>query len=478
MKRIHHLENALNNDHLVDFLLLQRPELRAAHERDASNKGADFEESRLFRKAVMETYAPHMQAKSLLCNDMENCVSVMVDFSMLGCNIKQHIDRSFDVDDDTEYLVHVKNVRIQQRADKTIQASKALHMCKAQLACACLATRTTKAFILGKNSSYGMVDFSKADAAYLQEVKDACAWVDMVHKEESRLCCDPPNHPNLYPNMRVTSSCAEVQAEKHRLATKNKEITLIRNVSPAQRSLAMKHGIDKYTDPRLTAEMMGLKNATKTIVNAILQANRGEGVAIPGAIPGDMPQVGKDGDVAVDIETFTKCADASNVVFMIGMANVDEAFECFIASDATLEAEEEIVVTFCRRLKDSGAKRIIHYGMHEVNVFKQVELRHNISILKDFEWIDLNKKMEQSGYCPQGAFSYSLKSLVPALFAMGMLSVKWDSNCKDGKEAMEQAMRAYTEKKMDIMDDIEKYNRIDVLATMQVWKFYMHFLQK
>ena len=61
--------------------------------------------------------------------------------------------------------------------------------------------------------------------------------------------CPEPTHEELYPNMNYKES--EWEIEKHKLAVKIKEITLVWNITYEERCNYVKNGIKCWDDNRL-----------------------------------------------------------------------------------------------------------------------------------------------------------------------------------------------------------------------------------
>ena len=154
---------------------------------------------------------------------------------------------------------------------------------------------------------------------------------------------------------------------------------------------------------------------------------------------------------------------------MIGIAHGEKEFRCFIVKEATLEEERRILISFKKYIEKMNFKRLLHWGSHEKTVFSTLCSRHDIQF--HVEFVDMRPPIIKKEFCPYGAFSFGLKTITKALNDLGLINVKWESDCKDGQSAMYAAFKAYEDNELDVLKDIEEYNKIDVIATMEVWKY-------
>ena len=346
-------------------------------------------------------------------------------------------------------------------------ADQATTLVKCKLACAHAPMGVQFGFVIDRHGTWGAFDFAGADAGAVGTVASAAAWVREFEADGGQMIIDPPSRRELFPNMKTRSRIAEVQQVKKQIATANDELTLVRHVGVAERARALDHGVSRWSDARVDAEMLGFNPKTERarLVDTILGANRSTDPPLC-VQPRDRCS---DGDVFLDLET-SSLYEWKDFVFMIGVGWADDQFECLTVSTPSFAEEGRIVRAFVQRLRELGARRLLHWAPHEVNVFKRVEERHSILILRHFDWVDLCKQVQVLRWCPRGAFDFSLKSFARAMRALGMISIGWTSQCADGLEAMQEAHRAFEEHDDATLRDIESYNRVDVVATMQIWR--------
>lgn len=459
--------NALRHDHLADYLeefvvseASAKPSAYVEHIRS---------ECANHRRQVL---AAHSAApKNVFVSNQEHGISVVIDMTLPSIVINDALQFSLLLDDDTMYPVVVTNSRLYKKKNKqTLLNKETTIVHKAKLAFACDALDISYGFIIGRDFEWGVFDWHGEDAKIGESTAAAAAWAHTYSRDKLEMCIDPPSRPELYPNMCVQSNDS-VQSAKKRLAFCNEEITLIRNLGVEQREHARKQGITRWSDPRLSAETAGLdpKKERGAIVDAILEANRGSAPEVDTAT---IPTQCADGDLFVDIETSSMYPPNKDFVFMIGYGWKNDQFKILTVKEPTLEEERRIVEEFVQDASRMGISRILHWAPHELKVFRQVEERHTaLNIVEHFVWIDMCQALQAMRWCPKGAMSFSLKSFAPAMHKLKMIDTIWSSECQDGLSAMFDAYLAYNTSAHDVIKDIEDYNRVDVVSTMQIWRY-------
>ena len=467
------LKNAVLDDHLVDYLTLVRLHGTPAAE---VTRLQEYQRARsaAHRESVASALAGNHSCHFL--QDSANLVSVCVDYVMTGQAIESASPAQFSLEHDAQYPVVVRHVAVRYAANgRTLLNTPVSRFIKVQLACACNALGARKGFLVGKNGAWAEVDMLGADKSVAQTAQTAAAWAHHVTATAHQMSIDPPSDRRLYPNMCVTSQDPRAQALKKELALQNHELTLIRGIGVKHRNAALDAGMRSYEDPRVCAEVLNIRGAAATVVDTILRANQplagAQTTRTMSVMSGCMR-----GDVFIDIETLSFMSDdVPDMVFMVGLGYGTDTFECVRAPAPTLDGERSVLDRMLAVLRKVRARRLIHWGAYEVCIFQKVQQRHGLDFMGEYEWVDMCKMVERSGFCPRNAFSFSLKSIVPAMYGLGMIGVVWDSSCTDGMEAMVGAYYAYMSNDAAtlerILNDIERYNLVDVVSTMQIWRY-------
>jgi len=137
------------------------------------------------------------------------------------------------------------------------------------------------AFIIGKRTvsssgTYnpldkpGFIDYLSHDQPIIRNFYEGLSWLRSVKKYGSGWSISP----YFYPNMKSDEFI--FQKDKKDISEEFGEITQIWQCNTYHRENAIAQGITSWKDPRCTAEILGVFNEYRPIVNRILRVNRGE----------------------------------------------------------------------------------------------------------------------------------------------------------------------------------------------------------
>lgn len=449
--------NALNKDHLVDYIEKKLIPRSVRHDICVESET---------RKCNIRREFCLLQNANLFDND--NKISTIVDM-VLGHKVPRQIATHYNIDSDSLYPIVISYSSIRRKKkDYLICTDIGIKISKAKLVFASAVRRI--GFIIDKHGQWGVVHLDSSDKdeqLFTQKATHAAKWAHTIHNDADNMCINPPSHVELYPNMHVTTDNKDARTIKKQLAVQNAEMTLIRGISLEIRNDMVAKGITRWDDPKLNVSVMQLKGEKADIVNCILNANRN-----PTHINTQpIETLCATGDFFVDIETSSMCKGCTNFVFMIGVGHGKDVFECFKVSDMSQEEELRIVVDFLAHVEKLNCIRLLHWGSHEVSVFKKVEERHGIQFVSKFTWVDMNNLITKQRWCPKYAFDFSLKSFAFAMYKQNMITTIWNSECQDGKSAMHDWHVALESGDQNKLNDIEEYNRVDVVTTMEIWRY-------
>jgi hypothetical protein len=332
----------------------------------------------------------------------------------------------------------------------------------------------------------------------------AIEWMQDVRMNASKWKIDTNNLANmkkeLFPNMNVTSDSYYIKIKKE-IAHMIGDITLLWNCGIKERMIAHSKGIYSIYDPKLSAEIMGLKNITGCIVNKMLSINRIKTNFLPEKISAEKIYWQKKNndtmEFTIDFETFSAnydstikngiiCEDNPSYVFMIGIYYVIQDtinYVSFVLKKKTPEAELELFNEFYDHInnilslyKKKNAK-FYHWTLAETtnyNYFKNKHPSYNFNDMH-LNFYDLSRVFKAEPIVIKGAFNYSLKTVVRALHKLGYIKTSWDENnkCSDGLTAMFLANKLYDMMEPDnsIMNDIIQYNKVDCSSVWELLEF-------
>lgn len=354
----------------------------------------------------------------------------------------------------------------------------------------------------------GIIDYVKLDQKYVEQTENALAWIREVRSEEAadwNITNYPLHRWELYPNM-CNSHDHPWHAVKQQIATQNKELTELWMVGPKNRTLALNAGIYQWTDKKCTPETLGVTGKkTSRILREILYINRHKTLKIsPDIIKNnvndwkELPAI----EFYVDFETsngavsgIKKLPEArmENIIFMIGVGFIDPltlewTTKDFVVNRLSLYEEEKICRAFSTFIREKAAEhgvknpRCIHWSSAEDNMWNGAVERHDpiSDQWKSYEWswCDLLEVFKKEPIVINGCMGFGLKEVAAAMKKHGFIECEWDKNseCVDGQGAMVAARKAHnlarkaesSMKKVPIMKQVLKYNRIDVRVLYEI----------
>ncbi|TVR71601.1 MAG: hypothetical protein EA415_11075, partial [Sphaerobacteraceae bacterium] len=304
---------------------------------------------------------------------------------------------------------------------------------------------------------------------------DAAHWMRQVRLEGDDWEVVPePTRPELYPNMGNKQDSPWQHAKKC-IAEELNELTALWNVGVEKRNVAHQSGILKWSDPKCTAEAVGVTGSKQgPILQAILDVNQaGEGIPVR---PERIQSVDEGWrtiaplEFYVDFETVSDLADDfSNIptrggqplIFMIGCGHIENGqwkFKCFVADAINESSEANIIDNWLSYMTKASGREIaglqstpvIHWSQAEPSSFEKAynsaRSRHSADSWPDLKWFDFWKKVVTAEpVVVKGAMGFGLKEFANALHFHGLIETRWEGNSLDGLGAMVGAWWSHEE---------------------------------
>ncbi|MGH8545940.1 MAG: ribonuclease H-like domain-containing protein, partial [Gammaproteobacteria bacterium] len=326
---------------------------------------------------------------------------------------------------------------------------------------------------------------------------EACAWIRRVRRKGAgwNILPEPSCH-ELWPNL-TNREDSPWHATRWRIAEKLEDPTLLWQVGVPCRETARRHGVTSWRDARCTPELLGVKEAYRPTLAAILEVNRSADG--PPVRPVRVRAAEEEWRAAprigfyVDFETvndlwddFTRFPDRSvpPLIFLIGCGHMEEGewrFERFLAEELTEEAEARVIDAWLAymeavraRLDSDGSPLIIHWsGAEPINfetAYNSACRRHPDRTWPRPRWFDLLQRVfHAEPVIVRGAFGFGLKEIARALHSNGLIKTLWEDSSLDGLGAMTGAWWSYEEagrrkvaaQEIDLMREILRYNEVD-----------------
>jgi hypothetical protein len=337
----------------------------------------------------------------------------------------------------------------------------------------------------------------------------ACDWVRRLRRDGAGWNVLPsPSVPELRPNMRNVED-APWHGAKKRIAEALEDLTILPRVNPENRDEAIRSGLERWRDPACCAGRLGITGATYgPQVDAVIAANHSPADG-PIVFPSDRVSANEPlwreparVEFFVDFETVSDLDDdfsafprkgGQPLIFMVGCGSRDAAgewqLEVFTVDRLALAEERSVLTAWIDHMRArcaaSGIEladaRIYHWSPAEMSnletAYNSATERHATTEWVHLPWVDLLAKVVRAQpVSVRGAFGLGLKPIAKAMHAAGLIPTEWPDGVTDGLGAMvgawwcDRAARARggSMRDLDLMKEIEKYNRVDVLAMRDV----------
>ena len=339
---------------------------------------------------------------------------------------------------------------------------------------------------------------------------EAADWMRRLRKDGKTWSVLPkPSMEELRVNAKASQSHWSDAVQKILIQTE--DLTTLFRVSVKNRSLANSKGIERWSDPRVNAETIGISGDIQVPrFNALLHINRelsGKPVS-PEEILANRSNWHKEPDLEfyvdfeivntlnIDLSAFPDVT-GTELIFMIGCGHIEAGkwqFESFVANRLT-EKSEEIMIDdwfnhmnkIYERINPEEIPQVLHWSNAEVNWLEtgshSARKRHpnqNWPPLKWFDFLEMVVKAEPVAI--RGSHNFGLKSVAKALNSLNLINLDWPKGPTDGLGAMvgawwcdqEAQSRGCTLSDIPLMNEIKAYNEIDCLAMKEI----VYYLRK
>ena len=355
----------------------------------------------------------------------------------------------------------------------------------------------------------GVIDYSYVDSDFKEVTKNAVEWIREVRSDKARkwdIFNFPLKREELYPNLKNHVDFPW-RAIKEKIAKHTKELTSLWLVGPKNRSQALEKGICRWTDKRLTPQMLGINGEKSSkILKAIIDINQSKNLKIQPDLIKNNIGYWKNRDhieMFVDFESTNgsvspvkklPMAKSETIIFMIGVGFENPetgkwVYKHFTSNRLTMEEEKKICQEFVDFIKEMSEKynvrkpKLFHWSGAEELMWDGAIKRHNPDSNgwkshRLWWWTDMLKVFKGEPIVVNGCMSFSLKDVARAMNKHGFIKTSWDktSVCVDGQGAMIAAQKANIEARergvalydVPILNEILKYNEVDVKVLHEI----------
>ena len=271
----------------------------------------------------------------------------------------------------------------------------------------------------------------------------------------------------FYPNMCNKYDYRWKRVKKE-LAIKNKEITLIWNISYDQRVKYHNDGIYRYDE---------IKDHNNEIIQRMIDINLKDDIDNK-QLYNTYKNIKIDDKyngykrLYVDFET-TSIFENINTQFlyMIGIGWYEDdkwIFHNLVTDRLTDNYEKDIIIKFINIIEQFPKNILIHWSNAEKSIMNYLCSKHNIEYR--FNWYDLMKVYIDNKVVIKDCYSFGLKDIAKTMYKKNIIDMKWEDEEISGKDALVIANKAeeacknkYITKiqNFEYMNTIIRYNEID-----------------
>jgi hypothetical protein len=336
------------------------------------------------------------------------------------------------------------------------------------------------------------------------KVDAAVDWVRRVRRDGAEWEVFPePTAPELYPDATNTSDFPWHGA-KSAIAKEIDELTMLWQVGADKRDAAVRKGIKRWTDPHVTAELLGVTGEkTQPTLQAFIDIHHDlDGSPVRPAVvtaAEDEWRTPPAMEFFVDFETVSNLNDdmtkipgqnGQPLIYMIGCGHMQDGnwvFRTFTTARLTEAHEAETIDAWISHMGDTAKAagveeaKVIHWSFAEpVNyqhAYDSARKRHPKKGWPDLAWFDLwDRVFKAEPVMVRGALGFGLKAVAKAMHGHGLIATSWGESKVDGLGAMvgawwcdtEAAKQEVSMRNLDLMKVIEEYNQVDCKVMMEL----------
>ena len=348
--------------------------------------------------------------------------------------------------------------------------------------------------ILGKEYQYKNMILPKQEYIGYFEIDDniktkyykSLRWINYLRNNYLNMNIYPePTHEGLYPNMNYKES--EWEIEKHKLAVKIKEITLVWNITYEERCNYVKSGIKCWDDNRLINNLKESKK--KDIQERMIHMNKTNEILIypRKSISYSFKRILELDGIYFDVESFLSFDQKQDffnseinpkepIIAIIGFINENKYYD-YTIDEYNIESEEKIIKLFSDKLfkiSKGGNINIYHWGNAENIYIKYMKDKYPHINFPNINLINILDYFKKEPLIVQGVFKFGLKSIGNSLYKNGLINTTWGEN-DNGLDAMIKFKKLCLKKNKQIplkryneISEIVEYNKIDCKVLFEI----------
>jgi len=315
-----------------------------------------------------------------------------------------------------------------------------------------IGTFTDYSFILGAHTSYtsksvtyenfnslnsiGLVHPTTRDKKYEQQIAQCLDFINQLHTVGGQWSIDPPCRRELYPNMKNAVDYPWTTF-KHQLATKNKDLTIVWNIGPSERTKLWNDSHETITQwDQLNNSCLNLNQHYQQIIYNMVYSNTNHQPVNLNKIQLERKPV----EFFVDFEFINHYNDMSqfpickpiNYIYMIGCLHFNHitnqiVYRNYLLNRLNKDQEEQMINKWKQEMVQDNDNdpelTIYHWGNAEKN---QIEsFLHKPLEESHLQLVDLCEVFKTYEVTLPNCWSYNLKDISKALYALQIIKTTW-----------------------------------------------------
>jgi len=305
------------------------------------------------------------------------------------------------------------------------------------------------------------VEMQRRTASYIRWVRIVrnCGWV---------FALDPPSHPNLLPNMKITVGDPQYDRLKEDIARKVHDVTLLWKCSPRHRERV---SYAPFTE--IDVSDLGLGNHTQTIVQQMIRLYRSNEILHIGDDETFLNVFRIDEGttyVYVDFELI------DNKIYLIGASTfIDGVYthHRFFAQSLHPIHILDNMTSFRDWLETLPASHVVLYWYAEQRFWNACTNAPRLSFEK---WIDMCKVFQNIPILVRGCFTFKLKHVVKWMNTHGCITTVFPDECATAQQSMTIAARYFTTRDDTDYTALCTYNEVDCCAMYDIHTYLNTYL--
>lgn len=333
----------------------------------------------------------------------------------------------------------------------------------------------------------GEIDYENADNYIINLTNESVNWKQQILPTYENIPKRPKVKEELI-NMKVSDD--GYYNEKFNIAKDYGELTLIWNLKKELRNKCFNMGIYSYKDPRFNKKLLEsfskkeLTNTEKLLLQIVNVENGNDNIYLKHFSKNKLKHILKNKRLFyLDFENFgmaDNIIDINTYQAVIGVGyniNNQWKYKSFTLENPSYKSERKMFIQFNNFIKNicRGKEPLfVHWHQCEKYDYYKLEKKYGLTKYEDKHFFDLEKFFRENQIIVKGSFNFKLKNICKQMFEHGMINTTWNTNIKNGAQAMDFLYDIYkNNKSKELLQEVIDYNEIDCKVMYDIIKFLL-----